>query len=198
MAKSSLYLENELLQSIAKGDESAFREIVIHYQDVIYSVAFRLTRDRAMAEDILQDTFMKVWLKKEMLPSIDNFGGWIYRIAHNQIMNALKKISIEKKVNNSLRSIEAFEQRLSFERVELKDIELIIDKAVQNLPEKQEQAYRLIKVKGLSREEASRILGVSPETVKSNLDHAMRFIRAFCMKRLDHGLIFIIPVLSFL
>ncbi len=191
------YNETAVLRAVANGSEAAFREIVLHYQDVIYSAAFRLTRNTAMAEDILQDTFMKVWLKRDTLITIDNFGGWIYRIAQNEILNALKKIGIRAKVNERFAVADVPDRDLPSDTVDLKDLESIINKAIQNLPRKQEQAYILIKVKGMTREEASRVLGVSPETVKSNLDHAIRFIRAFCMRNLEHGFMFFIFYIFF-
>ncbi|HSC38527.1 MAG TPA: sigma factor-like helix-turn-helix DNA-binding protein, partial [Chitinophagaceae bacterium] len=66
-----------------------------------------------------------------------------------------------------------------------KQYESILRAAVGHLPEKQRQTYRLIKQQGLKREEAARELAVSPETVKYNLEQAMRSIRAYCLAQLD-------------
>lgn len=177
--------QNQLLYEISQGDEVAFRRIVLHYKDVVYSAGMRMTGSSHLAEDILQETFLKVWLQRKILPEIENFGGWLYRIARNQIVNSLKKLSVEAGLSSQLKSQPATELHLPSHALEQKEIEKIIDTAVRHLPQKQMHVYILVKVIGLTREEAAAKLKVSPETIKSNLDHAMRFVRNFCLKNLD-------------
>ena len=82
--------ERILLSLVASGDEPAFTRLFHLYEANIYPVVFRLTRDQQAAEEVLQDVFLKVWLKKEQLPDLENFGGWLYTIAENLTFNYLK------------------------------------------------------------------------------------------------------------
>src|ERR1700680_1523840 len=89
--------EKVCLLQIATGDELAFAKLFEHYRPNLYTTALRMTGDTTVAEEILQDAFLRVWLKKEDLPGIDNFAGWLYTIAENLTYNALKRLQREKK-----------------------------------------------------------------------------------------------------
>ena len=179
-----LHNEPVLLQRIADGDETAFRMLVHHYQPVIYFTAIRMTGNQEMAEDIVQDAFLKVWLNRTTLTEKENFGGWLYRIAENLVLNAFARLNHEKKYTRYVQ--ESASLSYASERVvEQRELEQLLQKAIQQLPARQLQAYHLVKEQGKTRSEAASLMQVHPETVKSNLDHAMRFIRAYCLKELE-------------
>jgi len=178
--------EKILLSQVASGDEKAFARLFHLYEANIYPVVLRLTRDQQVTEEILQDVFLKVWLKKEQLPELNNFGGWLYTIAENITFNHLK--SLQRTKANHLRfTIEGLPINPVSSEDELMDKEYqsLLNQAIERLPHKQKQTYLLIKQDQLTREQAARQLQVDPETVKSNLDSAMRNIRAFCVAHLQ-------------
>jgi len=191
-------LENEkaLLEKIASGDTRAFSAVFDHYRPNIYTTALRMTGDGPTAEEILQDVFLKVWLKRDGLPGVHNFGGWIFTIAENLTYNAIKKM---KRARG--RSLELTPETGSDmsgtgteELLNQKEYRALIQKAVDRLPPRQRETFLLIKEQGLKREDAAQKMGVSAHTVKSNLDNAMRSIRAFCLASLE-GWIAIVSVL---
>jgi RNA polymerase sigma-70 factor (family 1) len=176
------HIDKELLHQIAAGDERAFTRLFEAHRANIYTTALRITRDTGVAEEILQDVFLKVWLKREELPEIQNFSGWLYTIAQNLTFNACKKIARENQRLAPIKEEEEFQVHLNAEDVYLeKEFVGILQKAVDRLPEKQRETYLLIKEQGMKREEVAFKLDVSPETVKSNLEQAVRSVRAFCM-----------------
>ncbi len=180
-------LDNELvlLQKVAKGDESAFEAVFNHYKPFILRSAFRLTANHELAEDILQETFLKVWLKRDILPEVQNFTGWLYTIFEHYMLNAVKKINHVGRQNKQMEKELASQINLPHISVETKEIQKIIEEAVKRLPEKQRMTFKLIREEGLSRQEAATILQVGAETVKTNLDLAIKFVRAYCLKKLD-------------
>ncbi len=186
MPDPQTYNEKELIFRIAEGDEDAFRQVFDHYRSNIYTTILRLTGDAWLAEELMQDTFLKAWLKRSELPALDNFGGWLYTIGERLTLNALR--NAERMANQTqdwelqLREISVTEGSRTLEE---KEFEELLHSAITRLPERQQQTYRLVRQLGLRREEAARQLGVSPETVKSNLEQAMRSIRAFCLARMD-------------
>ena len=188
----------DLLLEIEGGDETAFNRLFDLYRPNIYTTALRITRDEWMAEEILQDTFVKVWIGRHDLSGIDNFDAWLYTIARNITYNALKRTQREKEQFNQLAkdSITLFHPEADYHLQE-KEFKGILEQAIARLPEKQQATYRLIKEQHLKRDQAAIELNVSPETVKWNLDQAMRSIRAYCVAHLkDLPLIFLLHFYS--
>lgn len=188
----------ELLAKVHEGDESAFAMLFDLYRPKIYTTAMRITKDEWVAEEILQDTFLKIWMVRETLVKVVNFEAWLYTVARNITYNALKRTEREK--NNFSRlvqdSITLFYPEADYQ-VQDKEFQKILAQAIDRLPAKQKATYQLIKGQNLKREQAAEQLNVSPETIKWNLDQAMRSVRAYCMLQLkDLPLIFILHFLS--
>jgi RNA polymerase sigma factor (sigma-70 family) len=182
-----------LLIKISMGDEQSFSKLFDRYRSNIYTSALRMTGVRQVAEEILQDTFLKVWTKRTELPAIVNFPGWLHTIAENLTFNALKKVKRERQYLLEMKYRESNPYTSDTEDLyHQKEYDQLLERAVRRLPPKQRQTYLLLKQDGRRRSEVASILEVSPETVKWNLDQAMRNIRAFCMSSLD------LPVIALL
>jgi RNA polymerase sigma factor (sigma-70 family) len=193
MSDSSLYNEKLCLLQIAAGDQRAFAELLDHYRPNIYTTTLRITRDPGLTNEILQDAFLKVWLKRKDLPVINNFGGWLFTISKNLTFNALKRIECQKKRMEELDQdlyhlIASAEEEVS----EQKDYKTLLKTAIGRLPRKQQQTYKLIKQQGMKRDIAAQALKVSPETVKSNLKKAICSIRTFCLSQKEAWIILLL------
>lgn len=198
MEAGNTAMVKELLLQVRQGDETAFTALFDLYRPRIYTTALRITKDEWSAEEILQDTFVKIWKNRETLGDIGNFEGWLYTIARNITFNELKRIEREKSnYNRMVKDTVAEAGQGADTEMHTKEFQLLLHQAVARLPEKQKVTYQLIKEQQLKREEAATLLQVSPETVKWNLDQAMRSIRAYCMMRMkDLPLIFILHFLK--
>lgn len=174
--------EKEMLIKIAEGDQKAFELLFTQYKTSIYSAAFRLTHSSSLAEEIVQDVFLKVWLKRSGLDQIDNFGGYLFTIAQNTIFSAMRK-SLKLKILKQADPASLAVLATSEEEPKSNDYELLLEEAINRLPTKQKKTYMLIKQEGLKREQAADILRVSAETVKSNLEQAIRNIKAYCVAK---------------
>lgn len=175
----------ELLQRVAAEDELAFKSLFDTFRPNIYTTALRFTNNEWMAEDIVQDTFVKVWLNKQLLPTLNNFEGWLYILAKNITLNVLKKRDnykayYQEEVKDAL--LRYFPEADYL--VQDKEFQHMLQQAIKRLPSKQQETYKLIKEEYLKREEVASLLNVSPETVKWNLDQAMKSIRAYCLANL--------------
>lgn len=187
-----------VLAKVAEGDEAAFAQLFDWYRSNIYTTALRIAKDGWVAEEILQDVFVKVWLARTTLNTIENFDGWLYTIARNITYNALKRSQKEKEHFNKVaqESISLFYPEADYQ-LQDKEFQRILEQAIERLPEKQQATYRLIKEQHLKRDQAAAELGVSPETVKWNLDQAMRSVRAYCVAHIkDLPLILILHFYS--
>jgi Sigma-70 region 2 len=82
-----------LFRLISEGDESAFRDIFHAYRKILYPVVLSLVKVEADAKEILQETFLKLWLKRETLTEIESPGGWLYSVASTEALMHLRKES---------------------------------------------------------------------------------------------------------
>lgn len=177
MQNSKVYIEREVLLQTAKGDESAFRLLFNEHWQNIYRVAYILTKSTLTAEDMVQEIFMKLWIKREQLPKIENFRNYLFIVARNHIYDELKKKSTDILFTNHL--FEYFHSTIETPEEELlqKEAEQIIVEATERLPQQQKKVYRMSREQGMSRDEMAERLGVAPNTVRNHLAKALQMIR---------------------
>lgn len=185
MASTDVHNENALLSRVADGDHQAFAALLEQYHTIAWRTAIRLTEDPWQAEDLVQEVFIKVWLKRASLPALESFRAWLITITTNAIYDMLRKRSMEKTYLSTL--VQELNITTGQATDEESTYEELLQQAAATLTPKQYQAFTLIKKEGYSRDEAATLMKVSPETVKTHLELAMRQIRAYCITRLDHG-----------
>ena len=177
--------ESELLAQVAGGSEKAFAAIFDCYRDKIYSVAYRLTDSSFIAEEIVQDVFLKIWLKREMLTEIREFEDYLFITARNHVFSALKRNARQQTlVDDWVQDMPSIDNS-TYNKIVSDEVEQIIQQAVEMLPPQQKQVYILSKEQEMKRDEIAKELHISSETVKTHLSRALRHIRAFCVARLD-------------
>jgi len=175
--------EKILLKQIAEGAQDAFAAIYTRYHEKIYALSYHLTKSEVVAEEIVQDVFMKVWVQKETLPEIRDFESWLFILARNHIYTWLKS-SARLQTYESLTDDHVSIEPLAVEaEIHRKELENLLHEAVQQLPPQQQQVYILSREEQLTREAIAVRLGLSPETVKVHMSRAMRSIRAYIMSR---------------
>ncbi|MEO6290979.1 MAG: sigma-70 family RNA polymerase sigma factor [Ginsengibacter sp.] len=177
MSDLTLHNENQLLGLIATGDEIAFAQIFEYYRDRIYSVAFKLTKSNVIAEEIVQDVFLKIWKKRADLIEIQNFSAYLFVVTRNHVYKILKRIA--SNYTTSLLTDEDIPAPTTDLIIE-KEYKLVLQQAISRLPGQQKLVYYLVKDQGLKRTEVAEQLRIQPETVKFYLAEAMKNIRAFC------------------
>jgi RNA polymerase sigma-70 factor (ECF subfamily) len=196
MLTNCSYNEREIIQLIAQSDENAFAELFDHYRNKIYTVALKLTHSTTVAEEIVEDVFLKIWLRRAALNEIENLSAYLYTIARNETYKILKQIAKNYKIvllteNDTLVDNNTEEYLIG------KEFTSLLQKAIDRLPHQQKQVYQLMKEGDLKRGEVAELLQIKPETVKFHLAQAMKNIRAYCMMHLGSSVGFLL-FLSFL
>jgi RNA polymerase sigma-70 factor (ECF subfamily) len=139
----------------------------------------KVTRREAIAEEIVQDVFVKIWINRAGLPAIRHFPDFLYIIARNHTFNALRKLARERKLH------EASTEDLSIAGVSTeaiilqRDYDRLLQQAVARLPPQQRLVYTLGRQEGFTREEIAAQLQISPETVKVHMSGALRTLRSY-------------------
>src|SRR5690349_13566037 len=84
-------IDTAFFHRIAAGDQTAFTVLVSHYHKVVYSIAYKLTRSVQLSEEIVQDVFLKIWLKRDMLVEVANFPAFLHTVSTNMIYSAIRQ-----------------------------------------------------------------------------------------------------------
>jgi RNA polymerase sigma-70 factor (ECF subfamily) len=174
---SFIHINKIQLQQIALGNEQAFRELFEQNWQQIYGVAFAFTKSSVMAEEIVQDIFLKIWLKKDLLVKAERPAHYLFIFIRNHILNELrKKVKEETFIKHLSRYLRENEYSPEDQFI-LKESEKIINDAVARLPPRQQLIYRLSRQHGLNQEDIAKELHISKNTVKSHMNKALAAIR---------------------
>lgn len=172
------YTDEELIARFQKGDEKAYAELVHRYRDRIMTFVFRFVGDMDQAEDLAQDTFVKVYTHRHYYKEIAKFSTWIYTIAGNLARTELRKKKRRKVTSLSQMGNEDKDYDLpaiqpdSGEIVESEFLERQIQYAIEELPQHFKTVIILRDIQELSYEEISKIVDVPLGTVKSRINRA--------------------------
>lgn len=178
MGLKIIHDENTLIEKVAKGDQRAFTFLFRKHHGIVYRFALKLTRSETLAEEIVQDIFMKIWLKRTELSEIENFGAFLNRMTRNHAYNLLKRLTMEAIVNKNLKAEFTESTENTQESIDYNASAEILKKAVGLLSPQQKLVYTLCHVEGLKYEEAAKKLNISAGTVHSHMKQALKSIRA--------------------
>lgn len=169
-------IDGALLAEVAKGNEDAFASLVHRLYKKLFPITVSLIKSETEADDILQEVFLKIWLHRSTLTSLENPVGWVYTIVANTASNQLRsKIRRELKIK-TFSSQSAITEEIEDE-IDVKFTQSLIDEAVNLLPQKRKLVFVLSKKEGLSRKEIADRLHISENTVRNQLVEALQFIR---------------------
>jgi RNA polymerase sigma-70 factor (ECF subfamily) len=177
MVKPAVADDKLLSSMVANGSEEAFRTLFKRYYDHIYGVAFAFTKSPAMSEDLVQDVFLKIWFKRELLRSVARFDAYLFMVARNHILNELEKRIHEEQFTDDLHNYFREVNNTPENYLILKETEEIIIEAVNRLPLQQQAVFRLSREEELSQELIAERMNISVNTVKSHMNKSLRFIR---------------------
>ena len=158
----------------AEGASAAFGKLVMRYQKLVISVAYRVCGDAALAEDVAQDTFVRVWSRLAQFRPDGNFRAWLTRIATNMAIDAVRRRRPQVDIEDL--SLEAPGQgpesaAVSSERAD------VVRAALMRLPVQSRTILVLREYQSLSYQEIADVLDVPLGTVKSRLSDARRRLK---------------------
>ena len=169
----------DLYKRIAAGDESAFRKLFELYAPRLQAMAARITGSAAVADDLVQDTFLKIWIARDQLAEVAQPAAWIKKICFFLAVNHVRRQSIRDKVMDAVEHEKNGIKTLPVsETIEFRQLLGLVNEAVRQLPEKQRQIYRLSREQALSISEIAQHMDLAVSTVKNLMVMALKNIRA--------------------
>jgi len=172
--------DKELVERARQGDRDAFEALVRKYEAKVYHLAYGFVQDRAAADDLAQEIFLKVYLSLEKFHFRSGFGTWLYRLAVNHIKDHLRKTARKREVSLDDVAEAAFPAADEVREREEKKIRDDRRKAVLTVLETLPAKYRVIvtlrDVEGLPYETIAETLSISLGTVDSRLYRARKIL----------------------
>ena len=172
-----LLTDEQLILNFQKGNRDAFNELVVRYKDKLTNFIYRFTYDIDSAEDLAQDTLLKVYINKDSYKEIAKFSTWIYTIASNLAKTELRKI--KRRQTYSISDLSSDDREFVIHRAEEQSFEQVEDTSVsssilqESLIEIDDEFKNIIilrDIQELSYDEISKILQIPLGTVKSRIN----------------------------
>ena len=170
---------SELVKKSKLGDKSAFEELVKRHQDLVFSLSFKLTGNRELANDVAQESFIRAWKAIEKFRGDSTFGTWIYRITVNTAWTLRKKAKKHYSLNiEDTQEPVVIDEKKDPELVAINsDLSVVLRKALNQIPLEQRIIVELKNIEGRSHKEIADYLDISVTAAKVRLHRAHQKLR---------------------
>lgn len=183
MLSEQLYTGEEIWRRMATGDEEAFRTLFHAFTPSLHAAALQIVKQEETAREIVQETFLKVWVHKEALALMEKPEGWIYRAASNLSLSHLRKQASAWKWLQS-QSVTTDTSNDVLEKITFREARQLLHNAISALPPKRKLIFQLSRQEELSHAEIAEKLNMSQNTVKNQIVLAVKFIEAYIQQHI--------------
>lgn len=172
--------DEEVVRFVCEKNKEIYTEIIRRYQDKLRRYIFNLIQDDNKAEDILQETFIKAYINLRGFNRSKKFSSWIYRIAHNETINMIKKDKKQISLNKNL----DFDSGIDIEEGLIKkELRLKTHRCLKQMPVDYREVITLYYLEEKSYEEISDILRAPVATVGTRIRRAKILMKKICQKK---------------
>lgn len=165
--------DDALMARLKLGDGGAFAELLDRHTSAVAGFSYRMTGSAAEADDIAQETFLRLWRGRERWEPRAQVRTWLLRVAHNLCIDRFRRREV---VTNEFPDLPDGRPSAAAE-VQRRQVERIVNEAVAALPDRQRAALGLVYYEGLSNIEAAQVLDVSIDALESLLARGRRSLR---------------------
>jgi RNA polymerase sigma-70 factor (ECF subfamily) len=181
----NIYDEKELLDRLRQGEQQAFTQLYHLYSERLYGNLLKLVKSPAVAEEILQDIFIRIWEKRQTIDIHTSFRSYLFRIGENKVIDFYRRARRDKDLYAYIKAA-ATEQYTHIEESLLsRENAELLQTAIGALPPQRRQVFELCKLQGKSYQEVSGLLNISVSTINDHIVKATRSIRQHIWSR--HG-----------
>lgn len=168
--------DKELFQKLQVSDERAFQALFKKYYSAMCSFARQFLFDSEMAEETVQEIFVKIWEKREQLNIETSVKHYLFRSVRNHCLNLLQHEKIKKQYANKI--LEANHAEIDPEQYFI-EVDLLkrIERSIDSLPPKRKEIFRLSREQGMKYKEIADTLNISIKTVEAQMGLALKHLR---------------------
>lgn len=171
----SIQLSHLVLRALQKGDHKAFEDVFVAYFPKVKYFIFQLVRSESEAEELAQDVFVRLWTNHSSVDPNRSFDAYLFTIAYNVAVNHLKHQAVKENYETTLPPSEFSET--PEEILYAKEIDLLIEMAVNRMPEQRQRIFRMSRREGMNNEQIATELQITRKTVENQLSLALKELR---------------------
>lgn len=179
------------INKIIDGDTNAFSVLVDRYKDLVYTLSLRMMKNREEAEEVAQDTFIKMYKSLNKFKGDSKFSTWVYRVAYNTCLDRLKKnkrtqqtVAIDEYTEHQVKTIDN-----ALDKIEAKERKMVIQQCLEQLSSDDSFILTLFYFEELSLDEIAKIVGLKPNNVKVKLHRSRKRLATILKDQLDNEII---------
>lgn len=172
------YTDVELVELLKCGDEASYTEIYNRYKGVLYRHAYKKLKNQHEADDILQDIFTNLWIKRSTFDSQNNLAGYLYVSLRNKILNLIAHRAIHDNYEAKYQQIVDEGTAITDHRVRLSLLKEMIEFEVASLPLKMREIFECSRNSHLTHKEIAEKLNISEKTVRNQINNALKILRS--------------------
>lgn len=193
MTQNNFHIEKDLLSEVSKGNEKAFRSLFTAYYDQLNNYIFSITKSKQIAEELAMDVFLKIWLGRDIIPQIEKFDAFLFRVAHNKSIDFLRSVARDPKFQDLLwDQIQMANNTQADSSIILHEYEAKLREAVSLLSPQRKKVYQLSREQDMTHDQIAAQLKLSKNTVNNHIVEAQRFIRSYLAKNCDLAFLFLL------
>lgn len=188
MTKNKVEGDKFLVKELINGNEMAFRKLFDSYRNDLYKFSLSMVCSEDHAEEIVQDVFMKIWIKRESLNPEMSFKSYLFTITRNKTIKFLKKAANNRKLREAVfYGKQKFVNSTDLYVREL-ELEALKKEAMDKLSPKRRIIFEMSRNENKSYEEIADELGISISTVRNQMSTSLEILRDFILKNKEIGL----------
>ena len=169
--------DQDLAHRIKKNEKGAYRELFERYAPRIYHFSISYLKNKNDAEELVQNVFLKIWEKRDLLDTSQNIKAFIFKIAVNSIYDFIRRKNIEHAFDDYARLNYTANENNTWHTVIFEEMKQNLLYLVAQLPEQQQKIFQLSKQEGLSSNEIAQQLNISKRTVENHLYRALSYLK---------------------
>lgn len=185
--------DEDLLLRIRKGDEVAFELVFYRYKGKLYDFIRRSLPASEDAESMVQEIFVRLWSNREQLDPAKSLNAFIYTMARNEIFGQLRKLLVRRRYLEELSFSLNESSETTDRQIEYNELTSVVAQLVSSMPEKRREIYVLSRNEGLSYKEIASQLGISENTVDSQIRKALTYLKENLRRKMSL-LLFFLPL----
>jgi RNA polymerase sigma-70 factor (family 1) len=166
-----------LWDAVRQGEDAAFRELFDLYWEDLFTLAARITRDHALAQDSVQSLFINLWEKHTALPEVTAIAPYLRGALKNRLLNAIRDENLYQRHVDLFKQVWEEGDHSTVEQLTFKETQQQILHTINQLPDKMKDVFYLHRVEQLSVAEIADKLGTSPQTVRNQLNTASQKLK---------------------
>jgi RNA polymerase sigma-70 factor (family 1) len=168
------------------NNDAIFNQIFLDFRERVYAFVLLMTKDNSAAEELTQEIFVKLWMRRDTLHEIEHPEGYLFTTARNKTLNYLRKAAHDQRFMKELATRMTAAHNDVEDTLVSREYAQRIQQGIEQLPPQRRLVYQLSRVEGLNHDEIAGRLNISKNTVKNHLVKTLLFLRRHLLENAAH------------